>query len=422
MNEMQVRSGITAMAEALRQIKPDVVAAHPVPPAADLLNILAGLVSNGQLDAEFIAAESDSSALSACIGASAASGRVFTVTASQGLVAMHELLLIAASLRLPIVAGITNRALAAPDNVNADHGDTMTSRDCGWIQLYCESPQEVYDTLIQAYRIAEHPDVATPVMVGMDAVVTSHSSENIVLQDSNDISDFIGKFEPDYSLLNPAGPVTIGSLGNEEHYFEQKINQIQGIENARTIIKTVGKAYGDQFGRYYSLFETYKMKEARYALLAAGSSAGTVKEAVDRMRAAGIAVGMVKMRVFRPFPYQELRESLDGLSAVAVLDRSLSPGSQGGPLFSETRTALYDAAKRPDIYAYTYGLGGRDISVEHIVTIIKELMKMSPGDSDHNHQNKQNDKIKEKVINSAQNTPFRFVNLRQKVLKYQEQE
>lgn len=361
------------MAEALKQVQPDVVMAYPVTPAAALIEELAALHADGLLDSELVNSESAVSALSGCVGAAAAGARTFTATASQGLASMHEILWLASSLRYPLVAGIANRAMAAPSTIYADHSDTMTCRDCGWIQIYSENAQETYDNLIQAYRIAENPDVRTPAMVCMDGLITSHCKENVMVEDSEEVADFAVKTPPRYSVLDSEHPVTIGSVVSAEYYFEQRANQLLGIENARRIIKEVGREFGDRFGRYYGFFESYKMDDAQYALILMSSAAGTVKTAVDQLRTQGEKIGLIKLRVFRPFPYMELREALSGLTGAAVLDRSLSAGGFGGPLFNEVRSALYDAANRPFLFPYIYGLGGRDFSPGDVETIFKEM-------------------------------------------------
>jgi pyruvate ferredoxin oxidoreductase alpha subunit len=369
--------GNSAIAEAVKQTAVDVVVAHPSAPAAGIIEQIARLAANGQMDSELVNVESAESAISGCIGASAAGGRVFTATASQELSAMQEVLFIAASLRLPLVAGITSRALAAPLNTSADHSDTMAQQSCGWIQLYCDSPQEAYDTIIQAYKIAEHADVRTPVMVALDAELTSNCGEEIHIEDDNGISEFVGKFNCPYSLLDSEHPVTAGFSAMQNYYFEHKINQLQGIENSRKIIKEIGKEFGDRFGRYYGNFESYKLEDADFALVLIGSAVAAAKQTVDRLRSQGEKAGVLKLRVFRPFPDQELRDTLSGLKAIAVLDRSFSPGAAGGPLAREIRSALYNGGseKKPRVFPYVYGLGGRDIQSPHLEDVFKEIKK-----------------------------------------------
>ncbi|MCP4146509.1 MAG: pyruvate ferredoxin oxidoreductase [bacterium] len=376
---MRVLSGNSAIAEAVKQVQPDVVAGYPITPSTPILEEIASFIANGHLDTEMSVVESDRSAISACIGASAAGGRVFSATASQGLASMHEMLFIASSLRLPIVMAVANRALAAPNNIHADHSDSMAQRDCGWIQLYSENPQEAYDNMIQAFKIAEHTGVKTPVMVCYDGLVTSHGRANTLTEETSEIVDFVGKCEPDYSLLDNSKPKTVGSLNSTEYYFEHKVNQQTGIENARKVIKDVGKEFGQRFGRYYGHFESYKLEDAEYALLLMNSTAGTAKELVDELRSKGEKVGLLKLRVFRPFPYRELKETLSHLKAVAVMDRAMTPGSYGGPLFNETRCAMYDQAgeTKTQILPYICGLGGREIEMKHFRDVFKEIEEKS---------------------------------------------
>ncbi len=369
----KVLSGNDAIAEAVRQVRPDVVTGYPVTPASPITEALAHHIANGRMDAELVNTESDHSSMSACIGASAGGGRVFTATASQGLAFMHEILFVAASLRLPIVAAVTNRALSAPINVHPDHSDAMAQRDTGWIQLFSENAQEAYDNIIQAFKIAEHPEVKTPVMVGLDGFITSHTLTNLLVEDNPEVADFVGKCQPDYSLLDHQSPVSAGSMDTPEYYFEHKVNQLQGIETARKIIKDVGKEFGHRFGRYYGNFESYKLDDADVAVVMMSSGAGTAKEVVDQLRAKGEKVGLLKLRVFRPFPHRALKERLSHLKAVAVLDRSFAPGSFGGPLFNEIRCALYDAEERPAVHPYIYGLGGRDITRQHLRDLFASL-------------------------------------------------
>ncbi|MCP4221251.1 MAG: pyruvate ferredoxin oxidoreductase [bacterium] len=394
---MKVLSGNSAIVEAVKQVQPDVMAGYPITPSTPILEEIASLISNDKLDGELIIAESDHSAMSACIGAAAAGGRVFGTSASQGLASMHEVLFIAASLRLPIVMAVTNRALSAPVNIHADHSDSMAQRDCGWIQMYSENAQEVYDNILQAFKISGHVDVKTPVMVGLDGFITSHTMTNITLEDGGEVDEFVGKPSVHYSLLDK-NPVIVGSVDDASYYFEHKVNQAEGIELSRQIIKQIGKDFGQRFGRFYGLFEEYKLEDAEYAILTMGSSAGTAKEAVDELRSKGEKVGLLKLRVYRPFPYNELKEAVAHLKSLAVLDRVLTPGSYGGPLFNETRSALYELEQKPAVLPYVYGLGGRDINVGHFHEIFKEM----------------GEKTEEQVeAGRSKNTEAVFINLRQ---------
>ncbi len=361
------------MAEAVKQVKPEAAALHPTAPSTYIMEKIASFVADGQLDTEFLNMESEHSAMSSCIGASAAGGRVFTAASSQGLASMHEVLFIASSLRLPIVAAVVNRALSAPINGFVDHADAMAERDCGWIQIFSENPQAAYDNMIQAFKIAEHMEVRTPVMVGLDGFVTSHSLENVFIEELEEVIEFVGKFKAVNSLLDTDRPVTMGSGNGTDYYFEHKVHQLQGIKNSRKIIREVGKEFGDRFGRYYGFFESYKLEDADFALVLMGSAAGTAKELVDELRGAGEKAGLLRLRVFRPFPYQELREALSPLKSIAVLDRVLAPGSSAGPLFNDICSALYDLDRRPLIFPYIYGLGGRDITMKHFGEVLSGL-------------------------------------------------
>ncbi|MGD2086765.1 MAG: pyruvate ferredoxin oxidoreductase [Candidatus Aminicenantes bacterium] len=380
MRVMKVMDGNSALAEAVKQVNPDVVVVHPITPATPIVEKISSFVANGQMDTEIVDVESGYSAISGCIGASAAGGRVFTASAAQGLVSMHEILYITASLRLPIVAGVANRALSAPENIYADHSGVMAQQSCGWLQFFCENPQEAYDNLIQAYKVAEHMEVRTPVMVGIDGFITSHSRENLYIEETGEVHEFVGKFKPVFSLLDSEHPVTVGSHASLDYYFEHKVNQMQGMAEARKIIKEVGREFGDRFGRYYGYFEAYKLEDATHAVVLMGSAAGTAKEAVDQLRNQGEKVGLLKLRVYRPFPYQELKETLSDLDCIAILDRVFNPGTLGGPLYNEIRSALYDARQKPLVFPYIYGLGGRDLGVKDIVGIFKEIKEKSEKD------------------------------------------
>lgn len=366
MGKITILTGNASVAEAIRQIEPDVVAAYPITPSTAVVQYVAQFVADGIIKSEFVCPESEHSAMSMCIGAASAGARVVTATASQGLALMWELLYIAAGLRLPIVTAVACRALSAPINIHGDHSDTFGARDSGWIQLYSENPQEAYDNMIQAIRISEHPDVRTPILVGFDGFVTSHSAENVIVEEDDEVKKFIGEYNPPVSLLNIKNPVTIGSIVFTDYYFEMKRNQIEGIEKSREVIKKVGKEFGEKFGRKYDFFESYRTEDAELIMVVMGSAAGTARAVVDVMREEGEKVGLIKLRVLRPFPYNELIEALKGAKAVGVMDRSTSPGGFGAPLFTEIRSALYQLDSRPMVLNFIYGLGGRDVTMENI--------------------------------------------------------
>ncbi len=377
MATVKILNGNAGIAEAIRQVEPDVVAAYPITPSTAIVEYIAKFVADGLIDTEFVTPESEHSAMSMCIGASAAGARVFTATASQGLALMHEMLYIASSLRLPIVAGIANRALSAPINIHGDHSDTMGSRDSGWIQIFSENTQEAYDNVIQAFKIAEHKDVLTPVMVTIDGFILSHSMEDILVEDDDKVKAFVGQRVPAYSVLDVDNPITVGPIDFTDYYFEHKRSQIVGMENAPKIIKEVGEEFGKEFGRSYALIEPYKMDDAQVAVVVMGSTAGTAKVVVDELREKGKKVGLIKIRVYRPFPADEIVSYLKDMKAVAVLDRAMSPGAVGGPLFTDIRAALYELDRRPIIVDYIYGLGGRDIAPHHIADVYDRLEKVA---------------------------------------------
>lgn len=377
MSTLKTLNGNQSIAEAVRQIDPDVMAAYPITPSTAIVETIAQFKADGLITGEFVCPESEHSAMSVCIGAASAGGRVMTATASQGLALMWEMLYIAAGLRLPIVAAIANRSLSAPINIHGDHSDTMGARDSGWIQIYSENCQEAYDNFIQAFRIAEHLDVRTPVLVGLDGFIISHSMEVVQVEDDDEVKKFIGEYKPLYPLLDTDRKMTVGPIDFTDYYFEHKRNQLEGIENSPPVIEAVGKEFGHKFGREYGFWEEYRMDDAETCIVVMSSAAGTCKDAIDELRDEGKRIGLLKPRVFRPFPHQKIAEALKKIKAVAVLDRSTSPGAFGAPLFTEIRSALYDYDQRPKIVNYVYGLGGRDIMIEHFKQVAEKLEKIA---------------------------------------------
>lgn len=366
-------SGNEAVAEALRQINPDVMAAFPITPSTEIPQYFSKLVANGLVDSEFIPVESEHSAMSAVIGAQSAGARSVTATSSAGMALMWEELYLAASNRLPCVLTLVNRALSGPININCDHSDSMGARDAGWIQIYAENNQEVYDNLCMAYRIAEHKDVMLPVMICQDGFITSHAVENIVLNEDKEVKDFVGEYNPENSLLNPECPMAVGPYSVTNYYFEAKRAQAEALKNAKQVTLDVAKEYEKITGRSYGLFEEYKMDDAEYAVVIIGSAAGTTKDAVDKLRAQGVKAGLIKIRLFRPFPAEEIAEALKGVKAVALMDRTESYNDSCGPIGAEVTTALYRAKSDALTVNYVYGLGGRDVKVSDMVGIYKEL-------------------------------------------------
>jgi pyruvate ferredoxin oxidoreductase alpha subunit len=367
------KTGNEAMAEAMRQINPDVVAAYPITPATEIAMIFAQFVADGLVDTEFVAVESEHSAMSATVGAAASGVRAMTATSSQGLALMYEILPIASGLRLPIVMPEVNRALSAPINIHCDHSDTMAARDFGWIHIFSENAQEAYDNTLQAIKIAEDIRVRLPAMVTTDGFIISHCMEKIEMLDDEQAKAYIGDFKAEYSVLDIKDPITVGALDLQDYYFEHKYAVAEAMRAVNDVILEVGKDFGKKFGRQYGLFEAYRLDDADIAIVALGSTAGTAKAVVDDLREKNIKAGLLKLRVFRPFPHVEIASTLSKLKTVAVMDRSDSFSSAGGPLFTEIRSALFDIAVKPKLINYIYGLGGRDISKEEISGIYDEL-------------------------------------------------
>ncbi|MBI1910617.1 MAG: pyruvate ferredoxin oxidoreductase [Deltaproteobacteria bacterium] len=369
-------TGNSAVAYAMKQINPDVCAAYPITPSTAIIEDFSGYVADGAVETELITVESEHSAMSACIGASAAGARVMTATSSQGLALMWEMLYIASGMRLPIVLANVNRALSAPINIHCDHSDSMGARDAGWIQIYSETVQEAYDNMFQAVRIAENSNVLLPVMVCFDGFITSHAIENISLVDDAEVKDFVGEYNPATMLLNTDNPVTYGAMTLPDTYIEFKHQQSQAMSRSKDIALEAGKEFGKRFGREYGLFDSYRLEDAEVAIVIMNSAAGTTKVAVDELRKQGKKVGVLRPRLFRPFPFREIANALKGIKAIAILDRVDSMNDFGGPLFNEVRSALYDLETRPKVFGRIYGLGGRDYKVKDALGVFDELYKV----------------------------------------------
>jgi pyruvate ferredoxin oxidoreductase alpha subunit len=366
-------TGDQAVAYAMRQIEPDVVAAYPITPQTEIVMNFSDYVANGQVQTEMVPVESEHSAMSACIGAAAAGARTMTATSANGLALMWEVVYIAASTRLPIVMPVVNRALSGPINIHCDHSDTMGCRDSGWLQIYCENAQEAYECTILAVRIAEHKKILLPVMVCQDGFITSHGVEGVELFDDKLVKGFISEYKPEHSLLDVDNPVTYGPLDLPDYYFEHKRQESEAMRGALLAIPEVLKEFEKTFGRKYDFIETYKLDDAEIAIIALSSTAGTVRFTVDQLRQKGIKAGLLKPRFFRPFPKEKILNALKNIKAVAVLDKSESFSAEGGPLYTEIKSALYDSPIKPLISNYIYGLGGRDIFAEDISKIYGEL-------------------------------------------------
>ncbi|MBL7062733.1 MAG: pyruvate ferredoxin oxidoreductase [Anaerolineae bacterium] len=379
MSKFEALTGNDAVATAMRQINPDVVAAYPITPQTSTVQKFADFVSDGLVDTEFVCVESEHSAMSACVGASVAGARVMTATAANGLALMWEIVYIAASTRCPIVMSLVNRALSAPINIHCDHSDVMGMRDAGWIILFSENGQEAYDNIIQAIRIGEHPDVLLPVAVCQDGFITSHGMERVEIYEDAEVKAFVGTYRPQWSLLDLEHPKTLGPLDFYDYYYEHKRQQIEAMENAQGVILEVTEEFNKKFNRNYSLFEPYRLEDAEVAVIAVNSTAGTVKVVVDQLRDEGLKVGLLKPRFFRPFPAQELASALGHLKAVVVMDRSVSFGAMdnAGPLFLELVAALTLHGVQVPMADYVYGLGGRDILPREIEQVYRDALKMA---------------------------------------------
>ena len=374
-------SGNEAVAYAMKQIDPDVMGAFPITPSTEIPQYFAQYVANGEVNTEYVTVESEHSSMSTCIGASAAGGRAVTATSSCGLALMWELLYVAASDRLPIALACVNRALSGPININNDHSDSMGARDAGWIQIYAENNQEAYDNFLQAYPIGEDPSVRLPVMICQDGFITSHAVENIELCDDAEVKSFVGEYQPEHYLLKHENPLAVGPYGISPYYMEAKVAQAHAMMNAKQVILDVGRRFGELTGRSYGFFESYQLEDAELAILLIGSSAGTARTCVDELRAQGKKVGMLKLRVFRPFPAEEIAAALAGCKAVAVMDKTESFSGNGGPLGAEVRGALYDLPTPPRVINYVYGLGGRDFRVEDCAHVFDELAQAAAGET-----------------------------------------
>lgn len=368
-------TGNQAVAEALRQINPDVIAAYPITPSTDIMQRFADFVNNGKVDTELVLVESEHSAMSACIGASAAGGRVATATSAQGMALMWEMLHIASGYRLPILMALVNRALSAPLNIHGDHSDGMGMRDCGWIQLWSENAQEAYDNMIMALRIAEHKDIRLPIAVNMDGFIISHSIESMQYVSDEDVKKFIGEYVQIAPLLDMDHPKSIGALVLPDYYIEHKRAQHEAMLQVKKVVLDVSAEFAGLTGREYGLFEAYRLEDADVALVALNSAAGTIKDEVDRYREKGIKVGLLKPRLFRPFPYEEVGAALKNTKAVCVMDRADSYGGFG-PMYMEIASALYPH-RGPLLFNKIYGLGGRDLMPIDVAQVIEEAAEVA---------------------------------------------
>ncbi len=386
--EIMGLNGDEAVAFAAKQADVDVVAAYPITPQTIIVEKFSEYVANGEVNTEFMCTESEHSAMAACLAAAAVGARTFTASASAGLALMHEMLFVTSGCRAPVVMAIANRALSAPLNIHGDHSDAMAQRDSGWIQIYAENAQEVYDSMFQAFRIGEHLDVQLPVMVGLDGFTLSHTLENVQVLGDNVVKRFVGTRQLPTVLthdgrtvpykLDPANPMTMGPVAMPNYYFEFKRQQEEAMRNALRTITQINEEYGKLSGRYYGngLIEEYQIDDAEIAIVCIGSTAGTVKTVVDELRLNGVKAGLLRIRTFRPFPAEDIAKALAKVKAIAVMDRSMSFGGNGGAVYQETRHALYDFSTHPSIVNYIYGLGGRDTSPRQIRKVFEDLQKI----------------------------------------------
>ncbi len=373
-------TGNSLVAEAFRQCAPDVVAAYPITPQTAIVEDFAKFVAQGRVHTEYVTVESEHSAMSASIGASAAGARVMTATSSQGLAYMWEMLYIASGLRCPIVLANANRTLAAPINIHCDHSDVMGARDAGWIILFAETAQEAYDNTIISVRIAEHPDLLLPVMATLDGFITTHSIDRAQIMDDDTVKAFVGERTPEFALLDYENPVSHGNFaGLGGTFFEFKKAQRLVFDSAMPIVKQMGDEWARICGRSFEVVESWGMEDAEVAVVVVGSTAGNVRHVARELRADGVKAGVVKIRVFRPFPARELAEALKNVKAIGVMDRSDSLGAEGGPLFLELRSALYDMGCRIPMIDYVYGLGGADVRLELIREVYTDLADLAAG-------------------------------------------
>ena len=373
MSTWKALTGAQAVAEAMRQANPDVVAAYPITPQTPIVEQFASFVANGIVDTEMIPVESEHSAMSCTVGAAAAGARAMCATASQGLALMWEVVAAVPGLRLPIVMPIVNRALSAPINIHCDHSDAMGATTIGWIQIYSENAQEAYENTLLAIRLAEHKDVLLPAMVMQDGFIISHGVENVEIFDDEAVKNFVGERKPDRYLLDVDHPYTIGPLALPDYYFEIKRQQEEAMENALKVYLEVGKELSKISGHDYPYFEEYKTDDAEAVIVVLSSAAGTAKDAVDELRDEGKKVGLIKPKLFRPFPYKEMRKALEKFKAIGVLDRSMAFGAYA-PLYTEIRNALFESENRPKLQSYIFGLGGKDIFKSDIKKVFDELL------------------------------------------------
>lgn len=366
-------NGDSAIALAWKQIDPDVCAAYPITPQTIIVEKFSDYVANGEVGTEFVCVESEHSALTVCTSSCSAGARTFTATSSQGLAYMWEMLPITAAMRVPLIMAVANRAISGPINIHNDHGDVMSARDCGWVQLFSENVQEAYDMAVLAPRIAEHPDVQLPTMVNLDGFILTHAIERMKPLADSVVKDFVGEFKPFKPLLDIKNPVSHGLMDGPEFYIEHKYQMVQAMQKAKNVIKDVFAEFEKISGRKYNLVEEYKCDDAEVVAVVLGSAFGTMKAAVDGLRKNGVKVGLIMPRVFRPWPAEEIAAALDGKKAVIVMDKHLSIGAYG-PMFPEVAAVLNGCKKIPKAFNFVYGLGGKDVSVKAFQQVFTDVI------------------------------------------------
>jgi pyruvate ferredoxin oxidoreductase alpha subunit len=386
--EVLALNGNEAVAYAAKQSDVDIVAAYPITPQTIIVERFSEYVANGEVETEFVCTESEHSAMTACLAAAVTGARAFTATASAGLALMHEMLFVTSGCRAPVVMAVANRALSAPINIHCDHSDSLAQRDSGWIQIYAENAQEAYDSTIQAFRIGENSEVLLPVMVCLDGFTLSHTLENVNVLPDDVVKQFVGTRQLPQVLthegktapfkLDPENPMSMGPIALPNYYFEFKRQQEEAMRNALDVIKHVHDEYAKISGRIYGdgLVEKYHMEDAEMAIVCLGSTAGTVKTVVDELRAEGVKAGLLRIRTFRPLPVKEVANALRSVKAVSVMDRAMSFGGNGGPVYHEVRHVLYDAHTHPYVVNHIYGLGGRDVSPGQIRQVYEDLQRI----------------------------------------------
>ena len=364
-------TGDEAIAEAAALCNPDVISAYPITPQTIIVEHLSQLVADGKLDCEFVSVESEHSALTCVLAASLTGARTFTASASQGILLMYEILYVTANARAPVIMGVANRALSGPINIHAELTDMMVCRDAGWMEFFSSNAQAAYDNIIQAYRIAEDPEVLTPAMVGQDGFIISHALERVEALDEKFILDFLPDYEREYRL-DPDRPITVGLLVLPDYYTESKYQQVKALEKAKRKIVEVGNEFGERTGRYYGLIDTFEMEDADVAMITLGAFAGTARDVVARLRAKGKKVGLIEIRTYRPFPGEEILDALDGIKSIIVMERSLAFGGLGSALYTDVKALLYDIKERPSLLGFVGGLGGRDLAPSEFVNLFEK--------------------------------------------------